>query len=153
MKPKGYIDTEARVKEMFANRARVKAKQEWATIMEKVDIEMRRRRYCNPGIQCHVSGTMEHCDNPSTLTPQGGSSLCSTGDVRSQATSARIIKVVDKAEEPDKDSGVEEEDIKLSTAAMVPKAHRFARSELGVTPASRCVASRKIYDLLSASNG
>ena len=92
MKPKGYIDTEARVKEMFANRARVKAKQEWATIMENVDIEMRRRRYCNPGIQCHVSGTMEHCDNPSTLTPQGGSSLCSTGDVRSQATSARILK-------------------------------------------------------------
>ena len=55
-----------------------------------------------------------------------------------------IIKVVEKAEEPDKDSGVKEEDIKLNTAAMVPKAHRYVRSELDITHASRCAASRKI---------
>ena len=71
-------------------------------------------------MQCHINGTMEYCDHPSTLTTQGGSS----GDVRGQATAARIIKVVDKAEEPDKDSRVKEEDVKLSTAAMVAKVHR-----------------------------
>ena len=87
---------------------------------------------------------MEHCDHPSTLTTQGGTSRSSMADVRSQATAALIIEVVNKAEELDKDSGVEEEDSKLSTAAMVPNVHRYARSELDVTLASRCAASREI---------
>ena len=106
MEPRWYIEIVATVKEMFSNRARVKAEQELATIRAKVDMEMRRWRYCNPGMECHVSGTMEYRNQPSTLATQGGSSRGSTGNVRSQATAGRVIKVVDKAEEPDKDSGV-----------------------------------------------
>ena len=87
---------------------------------------------------------MEHCNPPSTLVTQGSRSHCSTGDVKSQAAAGRIIKLVEKAEEPDKYSGVKEEDIKLNTAAMVPKAHMYARSELGIMRPSRCATSCKI---------
>ena len=90
------------------NRARLEAEQEWAIIRERVDTEMSRQQYCIPGAQCHVSGNMEHRNHPSTLATQGGRSLCSMEDFRSQAAAAHIIKVIEKAEEPEKDSGVEE---------------------------------------------
>ena len=67
------------------------------------------------------------------------------GDVRSQAGAASNIKVVKKAEKPEKDSRVKEEYIKPNTATMVPKARWYASSELGITRASMCAPSGKIY--------
>ena len=86
MEPRWVISIVTTVKGMWAKRARLKAEQEWVTIREKVDVEMRRRQYYNPGMQCHIIGTMEYCDHQSTIATQSSSTRYSTGDVMSQAT-------------------------------------------------------------------
>ena len=95
MEPRWVTGIVTTVKGMLANRARLKAEQERAAILEKMDVEMRRQRYYNPGIQCQISGAMEYCDHPSTITTQRGSPEYSTGNVTSQAIDECIVKVED----------------------------------------------------------
>ena len=145
MESRWYINIVATVKEKLANRARLKADGELPIIRENVDTEMRHRQDYDPSTECHIRNTMKHCDNSSTLVMQGGrSQQCSMGNVRILGAAPHIIEVVDKAKEPDKDSGVEEEDIKLNTKAILPNVHKYAISGLGFMSASRFAMSCKI---------